>query len=35
LIDDLAARHRQFTAKLADRQTIKAPADDPRLELLA
>ena len=29
LIDDLAARHRQFTAKPADRQSIKVPADDP------
>jgi hypothetical protein len=29
LIDDLAARHRQFTAKPADRQSTKVPNDDP------
>jgi hypothetical protein len=29
LINDLAARHREFTAKLADRQSIKIPAEDP------
>ena len=29
LIDDLAARHREFTAKLAERQSIKVPAEDP------
>ena len=32
LIDDLAARHREFTAKLADRQSIKVPAEDPDYE---
>jgi hypothetical protein len=29
LIDDMAARHRELTAKLADRQSIMTPADDP------
>jgi hypothetical protein len=29
LIDDLPARHRQFTAKPADRQSIEVPNDDP------
>jgi len=35
LIDDLAARHRAFTAKLADRQSIMIPADDPDYDGLA
>jgi hypothetical protein len=29
LLEDLAARHRQFTVEPADRQSIKVPADDP------
>jgi conjugative relaxase-like TrwC/TraI family protein len=29
LIEDLAARHREFTLKLADRQSIMIPAEDP------
>jgi hypothetical protein len=32
LINDLAARHREFAAKLADRQSIKIPAEDPDYE---
>jgi hypothetical protein len=32
LIDDLAARHREFTVKLADRQAILIPAEDPDYE---
>jgi hypothetical protein len=32
LIDDLAARHREFTAKLARRQAILIPAEDPDYE---
>jgi hypothetical protein len=35
LIEDLAARHREFTAKLADRQSIKVPAEDPDYDDLA
>jgi hypothetical protein len=29
LIEDLATRHREFAAKLADRQSIMIPAEDP------
>ena len=32
LIDDLATRHREFTAKLADLQSIMIPAEDPDYE---
>jgi hypothetical protein len=35
LIDDLAARHREFTGKLAERQSVMIPAEDPDSEPLA
>jgi hypothetical protein len=35
LISDLAARHRAFTARLAGRQAVKAPAEDPGYDGLA
>jgi hypothetical protein len=35
LIDDLAARHREFSAKLADRESIMIPAEDRDYEDLA
>jgi conjugative relaxase-like TrwC/TraI family protein len=31
-IEELAARHREFAAKLAERQTMKIPAEDPDYE---
>jgi hypothetical protein len=35
VIDDLAARHREFTGKLAERQSVMIPSEDPELEAFA
>jgi hypothetical protein len=35
VIDDLAARHREFTGKLAERQSVMIPSEDPDLEAFA
>ena len=32
LIDDLAARHREFTAKIAERRSVMIPSEDPGFE---
>jgi hypothetical protein len=35
VIDDLAARHREFTGRLAERQSVMIPSEDPEFESFA
>lgn len=34
MIDDLAARHREFIDKIAERQSVMVPSEDPDFEAL-